>query len=418
MIMNKTTFTKNLKEFITSSTCAFTCVSTIEEKLKKQNFQKLNEEDKWSIKEGLYYVTRNDASLIAFKIPKNYKEKFLIVTSHCDTPSLLLKPSGNYIKDNYLKYNIMLYGGLLNYGWLDHPLSLAGRIIIEKNKKIEKRIVDFKHPMAIVPSVAIHLNDKANTNLDLNAQTDLQPIFAITDKENSWLQLLKKELKTNEKLLDYELFLYNCLLPETIGLESDLILSPRIDNITSVYSSLESFLETTSDNILVFCSFNNEEIGSLTREGADSNFLLDTLKRVAATLEIDVATTLAKSYHISSDNTHAVHPNHPELSDETGKAFLGKGFTIVKEISSTTDAYFSSIIKSLCKKHNIMYQDSTAKNDITGGSTLSGLSLRHVSIKSLEVGVPELAMHSSVEVANINDIYELYKMMKVFYKEI
>ncbi len=415
--MNKVTFTKNLNEFITSSTCAFTCVNTIEERLKKQNFQKLNEEDKWSIQEGLYYITRNDASLIAFKIPKNYKEKFLIITSHCDTPSLLLKPSGNYIKDNYLKYNIMPYGGLLNYGWLDHPLSLAGRIIVEKKDKIEKRIVDFKKPMAIVPSVAIHLNDKANTNLDLNTQTDLQPIFAITDKENSWLQLLKKELKTNESLLDYELFLYNCLLPETIGLENNLLLSPRIDNITSVYSSLESFLETTSDNILVFCSFNNEEIGSLTREGADSNFLLDTLKRIAASLEIEIAPTLAKSFLISSDNTHAVHPNHPELSDDTGKAFLGKGFTIVKEISSTTDAYFSSIIKSLCQKHNILYQDSTAKNDITGGSTLSGLSLRHVSVKSLEVGVPELAMHSSVEVANISDIYELYKMMKVFYKE-
>ena len=415
--MNKVTFTKNLNKFITSSTCAFTCVNTIEERLKKQNFQKLNEENKWSVQEGLYYITRNDASLIAFKIPKNYKEKFLIITSHCDTPSLLLKPSGNYIKDNYLKYNIMPYGGLLNYGWLDHPLSLAGRIIVEKKDKIEKRIVDFKKPMAIVPSVAIHLNDKANTNLDLNTQTDLQPIFAITDKENSWLQLLKKELKTNEILLDYELFLYNCLLPETIGLENDLLLSPRIDNITSVYSSLESFLETTSDNILVFCSFNNEEIGSLTREGADSNFLLDTLKRIAASLEIEIAPTLAKSFLISSDNTHAVHPNHPELSDDTGKAFLGKGFTIVKEISSTTDAYFSSIIKSLCQKHNILYQDSTAKNDITGGSTLSGLSLRHVSVKSLEVGIPELAMHSSVEVANISDIYELYKMMKVFYKE-
>ena len=416
--MNKTTFTNNLKKFITSSTCAFTCVNTIEERLKKQNFTKLNEEDNWKLNEGLFYITRNDASLVAFKIPKNYKEKFLIITSHCDTPSLLLKPSGNHIKDNYLKYNIMPYGGLLNYGWLDHPLSLAGRIIVEKKDKIEKRIVDFKKPMAIVPSVAIHLNDKANTNLDLNAQTDLQPIFAITDKEDSWSHLLEETLKPQEKLMDYELFLYNSLTPQTIGLKQDLLLSPRIDNITSVYSSLESFLETNGNNILVFCSFNNEEIGSLTREGADSNFLLDTLKRIAASLEIEIAPTLAKSFLISSDNTHAVHPNHPELSDETGKAFLGKGFTIIKEISSTTDAYFSSIIKSLCKKHNILYQDSTAKNDITGGSTLSGLSLRHVSIKSLEVGVPELAMHSSVEVANINDIYELYKMMKVFYKEI
>ena len=416
--MKKETFINNLKKFITSSTCAFTCVKEMEEILQKQNFTKLKEEEKWNLNEGLFYVTRNDASLIAFKIPKKYQEKFVIITSHCDTPSLLLKPSGNYIKDNYLKYNVMPYGGLLNYGWLDHPLSLAGRIIVGKKNKIEKRIIDFKKPIAIVPSVAIHLNEKANTNLDLNAQTDLQPILAIADKQDSWIHLIEEKLKPQETLLDYELFLYNNLSPQTIGLKDDLLLSPRIDNITSVYASLESFLETTSDNILVFCSFNNEEIGSLTREGADSNFLLDTLKRIAASLEIEIAPTLAKSFLISSDNTHAVHPNHSELSDDTGKAFLGKGFAIIKEISSTTDAYFSSIIKDLCQKHQILYQDSTAKNDITGGSTLSGLSLRHVSVKSLEVGVAELAMHSSIEVANINDIYELYKMMKIFYKKI
>ena len=177
---------------------------------------------------------------------------------------------------------------------------------------------------------------------------------------------------------------------------------------------MQSFLESDSKDALVFCAFNNEEIGSLTREGAESNFLISTLKRICTSLNLPLAPTLSNSLLISADNTHAVHPNHPELADETGKVYLNKGFAIIKEATSTTDAYFSSLIKMLCDKNHIMYQDSTLKNDITGGSTLSALTLRHVSIPSLEVGIGELAMHSSLEVASLIDIYELYKMLKVF----
>lgn len=412
--MEKEKLKMNLLKMIQESTTAFTCVNYIKAILKEKNFIELDEKEPWDLKEGNYFVTRNDASLIAFKIPEK-KEVFHIITTHCDTPALLLKPKGENIKDKFLKYNIMPYGGLLNYGWLDHPLSLAGRVMIEKENTLKKEIIDFKDTMAVVPSVAIHQNDKANTNLDLNMQIDLQPIFLQTEKIESWEKLLKKKikLKKDEQIKDYDFFLYNNTEPNI--LESELLLSPRIDNITSVSASFQSFLESNNKNINVFCTFNNEEIGSLTREGAESNFLLDTLKRIAGNLNLDIASTLAKSFIISSDNTHAVHPNHEEYKDDTGAPYMGSGFAIVKEISSTTDSYFSSILKTICEKKKIKYQDATAKNDLTGGSTLSGLSLRHVSVTSIDIGLPELAMHSSLELCSLKDYYELYKIMLEFY---
>jgi len=407
--MEKEKLKTNLIHLIENGTTAFNTVDDLKKQLEKQNFKLLSELESWNFKEGNYFVTRNDASIIAFKIPKE-KEYFSIITTHLDTPALLLKPRGENIKEKFLKYNCMPYGGLLNYGWLDHPLSLAGRIILQKENKLIKKIIDFKKTIAVIPSVAIHQNDKANTNLDLNMQIDLQPILALAEKENSWNKILKEK-----DIVDYDLFLYNNTKPMFFGEKEELLLSPRIDNLTSVSAALESFLESKSKSISVFCSFNNEEIGSLTKEGADSNFLLDTLKKIAATLNLDISTTLAKSFVISSDNTHGVHPNHQEYADDTGRAYLGDGFAIIKEPNSTTDSYFSSILKYLCKKESIKYQDSTAKNDLTGGSTLSGLSLRHVSITSIDIGLPELAMHSSMEVCSINDYFELYKIMKAFY---
>jgi len=405
---------KNLIEMIKESTTSFTCIKYIKEKLESLNFRELEETTPWELQEGNYFVTRNDASLIAFKIGKK-KEAFHIITTHSDTPALLLKPKGENVKDKFLKYNVMPYGGLLNYGWLDHPLSLAGRVIIRNENTIRKQIIDFKETVAIIPSVAIHQNEKANTNLDLNSQIDLQPIFGLTEKESTWKKILEKEikLKKDEEIVDYDLFLYNNEEPKLIN--EELLVSPRIDNITSVEASLESFLESKENNINVFCTFNNEEIGSLTREGADSNFLIDTLKRIAGSLNSDIASTLAKSFIISSDNTHAVHPNHEEFKDDTGFAYLSDGFAIVKETESTTNSYFSSIVKTICNNKKIKYQDATAKNDLTGGSTLSGLSLRHVSVTSIDVGLPQLAMHSSIEVCSIKDYEELKKMMKEFY---
>lgn len=406
-------FKSNLVDFIKSSTCCYTTILEIKKVLEAKGFIELEESKTWKELPNKFYVIRNDASIIAIELPKQKSNKFLIVSTHCDTPSLLLKPKGEYLKENYLKYNIMPYGGLLNCGWLDHPLSLAGRVLIKNKDSIKTKIIDFKKPMLIVPSVAIHQNAQANSNLDLNMQTDLQPILTISNDIKDWSKIM--DARVNEEVIDYDLFAYNIDEPRFIGLDEELLVSPRIDNLTSVYSSLEGFLNSSSSNIKVLCSFNNEETGSLSVEGADSNFLLDILKRVTAILNIDLASSLASSFIISADNTHAIHPNHAEYADDTGYLKLNEGFAIAKDPNSSTNALSSSIIKMLCKNNNIKYQDATAKNDISGGSTLSTISLRHVSILSVDVGIGQLSMHSSLETCSINDIYELYKMLKAFY---
>ena len=410
--MNKL-FKEKLVDFISNSTCSFTCVKEIQNILNNKGFIELKENKKWNLNNNKYYIIRNDASIIAFIIPKIIDNSFYIITSHLDTPSLLLKPNGSYNKEGYLKYNVMPYGGLLNYGWLDHILSLSGRIIIKNKNKLKTKIIDFKEPLLVIPSVAIHQNSNANSNLDLNMQIDLQPILDLSNNSNIWNKLLNKKIK--EEIIDYELFAYNLDKPKFIGINKDILVSPRIDNLTSVYSSLNAFLDSNNDNIKVFCSFNNEEIGSLTQEGADSNFLLDILKRIASELKIDITKSLANSYVISSDNTQSIHPNHSEYADDTGVAYLNKGLTIIKESMSVTNSMSSSIIKVICDKNKIKYQDATSKNDISTGSTLSSLSLRHVSVLSIDVGISQLAMHSSLEICSYNDIKELYKMMTSFY---
>ncbi len=413
--MKEEKFIKELMAFIQKATCSFTTVKTIKEILKKANFKELEETDHWQLQPGNYFVTRNDATLIAFTIPKNYEERYQIVSSHCDTPALELKPNGEYQKNNYLKYNIMPYGGLLNYGWLDRPLSLAGRIILKKENILEKKIIDVEQAIAIIPSVAIHQNAQANNSLDLNMQTDLQPILAINNK-NTFLNYLQKILKTKANIIDYDLFFYNIEEPKQIGFTKELLIAPRIDNITSTYATLQGFLENNNNSINVYVTFNNEEIGSLTKEGAESSFLLDILKRIATSLKLDLSKTLANSFIISSDNTHAIHPNHNEYMDDTGNLQLNNGIAIIKEITSTTDGYFSSILKQICQEANASFQDATTKNDLSTGSTLSGLSLRHVSVSSIDIGIPQLAMHSSFECCGCHDIYDLYKTIQKFYK--
>lgn len=411
--MKNKKFINELMSFIQNCTCSFTSVEEIKKTLIKNGYVELKEEKEWELKSNKIFVTRNDASIIAVQIPEIINNSFSIITTHCDTPALLLKPNGAFIKNKYLKYNIAPYGGLLNYGWLDHPLSIAGRVIIKKNNRLLSKIIDLKKPFMIVPSVAIHQNDAANSNLDLNMQTDLQPIVGLSKDKKQWESIIEEEIK--EKIIDYDLFAYNIDNSFLLGKEKELLVSPRIDNLTSVYSGLNSFLNSTSSNIKIFCSFNNEETGSLSEEGADSNFLLNVLKRICSCLNINIASALRNSFIINSDNTHAIHPNHEEFADDTGILYLGEGFSVIREEGSATSGLSSSIIQSICKKHKIKYQVSTSKNDIAGGSTLSAINLRHVSVLSADIGIPQLAMHSSLEVACITDIINLYRFMESFY---
>ena len=405
-------FNQDLINFLKNGTCIFTCIKTIKEILLNNNFQELTEEEIWNLEKGKYFVIRNDATIIAFSIG-NKRSKFKIVSTHGDTPSFIIKPASEFYENGYLKLNIAPYGGILNYGFMDRPMSIAGRIIIKKQNTYKKKIIDLKEAVAIIPSIAIHQNDAANSNLDLNTEIDLMPIVSL-NKKDTLEDLIRNYSQVKDKLFEYDLFLYNKEEPTIIN--NTFLASPRIDNLSCTYAGLTSFLKSKSEDINVFVVFNSEEIGSNTLEGADSNFLIDTLKKICANLELDLTTTLNQSIILNADNTHARHPNHEELSDYTNTPPLNSGIMIMKETSSSTNSVSASIFKHIVESENIQYSYYTSRNDYATGSTLAGVSLKHLSINSLDIGLVMLAMHSSYEVIGIKDTYLLYKALKRFYE--
>lgn len=416
--MNYKKYNEELFNFINNATCSFTGVETIKNILLDNNFQELHENEFWDLSQNKkFFLTRNDASIIAFTLGNN--DKFNITCTHIDTPSFTIKPKNTLYEKNYLKINVAPYGGLLDYAWLDEPLSISGRIIIKKENTYYKKIIDFKKNLLCIPSVAIHQNNNANTNLSLNEQIDMLPIISLKETKDPLKDLIRKELSLNknEEICDYDLFLYATEKPTYFGLENEFIISPRLDDLSCTYSALKAFIkQNKNDNINIFCSFNSEEIGSLTTEGADSSFLMDVLKKIAGQLEKDISILISNSTILSADNTHATHPNHPDNSDFNNEALLNQGIVISKDCSSTTNSITSSIFKGICEQANVPYQDFVTKNDMTSGSTLSGISLRHVSIDSIDIGLGQLAMHSAKEIVGSKDSYYLYLAFKKFYE--
>lgn len=406
-------FNNELLSFLNNGTCSYTNTKNIINILKNNNYIYLKENELWNLTPGKYFTIRNDTSIIAFNINKEIKESFNIICTHNDTPSFTIKPNPEYYENGYLKLNIAPYGGILNYGFMDRPLGIAGRIILKNGKTLTKKIIDTKKPVAIIPSIAIHQNDTANSNLDLNTEIDLIPIISL-NKNNSLNKLLKKELNLKNDIYDYDLYLYNT--EEAKIINNEFIFSPRIDNLTCTYAALKSFINNFNNSINVLVVFNSEEIGSNTFEGADSNFLIDTLKRISASLNINITNALSSSIIISADNTHARHPNHDDLSDHTNTPPLNSGILIMKETNGTTNSISSSIFKTILEKEKIPYSYYTSRNDFQTGGTQAGASLKHLSINSLDVGMSMLAMHSSNEIIGIKDTYYLYKAFKSFYK--
>ncbi len=405
-------FNQELIKFLKEGTCIFTCIKTIKTILQKNNYQELTEKDTWELTKGKYFIIRNDASLIAFSIG-NKAQKFKIISTHGDTPSFSIKPNPQYDENGYLKLNVAPYGGILNYGFMDRPMSIAGRIITKKKNTYHKEIIDLKEAVAIIPSIAIHQNDKANSNLDLNTEIDLMPILSL-NKKQTLEKIIEENSNIKDNIFEYDLFLYN--KEEPVIINNEFLASPRIDNLSCTFAGLEAFLKSKGNDINLFVVFNSEEIGSNTWEGADSNFLIDTLKKICANLNLDLTQMLDQSIIMNADNTHARHPNHDELSDHTNTPPLNSGIMIMKETNSSTNSISASIFKHICESEEIKYSYYTSRNDYATGSTLAGASLKHLSINSLDIGLVMLAMHSSFEVIGLDDTYLLYKALKKFYE--
>ncbi len=419
-------YDKACLSFIDRSVSCFHVIENMEKKLLESGFLKLDEKDAWKLKAGKsYYVTRAGSSLAAFKIPSGEWTGFHIAASHSDSPSFKLKTNPEMkVEDKYLRLNTEGYGGMIYSTWFDRCLSVAGRLVCKEADGLKSVNVNMDEDLLVIPSLAIHMNREANKGMEFNPQTDLLPLMGCSGAKGSLFKRLSEQTKVKEAdILGSDLFLYVREKGKLAGMEKELMIAPRLDDLECVYASMEAIADTQPESYCSMCVvFNNEEVGSLTRCGAASTFLKDTLERIGESLgksKSDYLRLLADSFVISADNAHALHPNRPEKADPENRPVLNGGIVIKHHGSQkyATDAYSEAVMKSLCQKAQVPYQDYHNRSDIPGGSTLGNISTGQVSIPTVDIGLPQLAMHSAVETAGSRDVGYLVQVLKKFYQE-
>lgn len=414
---------KDLMDFLDSSVTMFHAINECEKVLQRSGFTYLPENEKWNINKGKYYTKRNSSSLIAFDIAEG-DYRFQISAAHSDSPTFKLKDRPVIEANGYLKLNVEGYGGMINATWLDKPLTLAGRVMVNTDKGIETRLLHIDRDLLIIPNVPIHFNREINKGFAFNNQVDMLPILSAGNlKEADFDNILAKELGIEaEAILAKDLYLVNRQKAAIIGFDNELISSGRLDDLECVYTSLRGFVEAENKNhINVFAVFDNEEVGSVTKQGAMSTFLASTLDRVNTALgksKEEYYRAIAKSILISCDNAHAVHPNYPELFDVKNRPVLNQGIAIKESANQkyTTDAFSRAILKKILEKKNIPYQTFANRSDIAGGSTLGNLSNTVVSMNAVDIGLPQLAMHSAYETAGAKDVGYAFETLKAFFE--
>ncbi len=422
--MNK----KNLQKlftFIDESPTSFHAVANLEQMLEKKGFIRLTERERWKIKaEGKYYVNRNGSSLIAFTIPRERPSGFHMVASHSDSPCFKLKESPEIAADHfYTKLNVEKYGGMILSTWLDRPLSVAGRIVVRDSDGLRGCLVDLNRDTAIIPNIAIHMNRDMNKGIEYNPQTDMQPIIGeASDKGSFWKHIAKAAGVKEKDILGSDLFLYNRDKCRLIGVDDAFIAGPRLDDLLCAYAGIAALGDRMSMNYVNLCAaFDNEEVGSGTKQGAASTFLRDVLERICGGLGIggeEYRCMIADSFLISADNAHALHPNNPGKADETNRPSLNGGIVIKYHGSQryATDAYSAAVMKEICSRAAVPYQSYANRSDIPGGSTLGNIAMSQVSVNTVDIGLPQLAMHSALETAGTKDIEYLIEALAAFYQ--
>lgn len=420
--MSGTDYVKKMLTFIQSSPTCYHAVENAGRELEKAGYGQLQENERWELAMGgKYYVTRNGSSLIAFQLPTGKPKGFHMIASHGDSPCFKLKESPEIrMEDAYVKLNVEKYGGMILSTWLDRPLSVAGRVVLTGGAGV--RNVAISRDLLVIPNLAIHMNPDINKGMEYNVQNDMLPLYAEGGSGKPFMELVAEEIGIlPEDILGSDLFLYNREKGRRFGARGEFVCAPRLDDLACVYTSLQAMLRgkpETYANLLVI--FDNEEVGSTTKQGAASTFLQDTLMRIVESLKMkreDYSRLLADSFMISADNAHAVHPNHPEKADPTNRPYLNRGIVIKHHGSQkyTTDAVSAAVIKNICIQAGVPWQNYANRSDIAGGSTLGNISAAQVPVSTADVGLAQLAMHSAYETAGAEDIGYMIRMMEHFY---
>ncbi len=435
---------KEMLEFIEKSPSCFHAVANVKKLLEEQDFTELKERQDWTLEAGKgYYVTRNDSSMIAFRLPGSEAlesntadavragekvEGFHMVAAHSDSPSFKIKESPeSTVEGHYVRLNTEKYGGMILSTWLDRALSVAGRVAVQEKDCIVTKLVNIDKDLLVIPNVAIHMNRDMNRGVEYNPQVDMLPLFADCGSGEKKSSLMKRVAKAagvkQEEILGHDLYLYTREKGRILGENGEFVLSPRLDDLQCVFAAAKAFSKSIPEHYINVCAvFDNEEVGSGTKQGADSTFLEDTLFRISEALGADRSRYLqwiAGSFLISADNAHAVHPNHPEKADPTNRPYLNGGIVIKYHGSQkyATDALSAARMKALCRQAGVPFQSYANRSDIPGGSTLGNISTAHVSVSSVDIGLPQLAMHSAVETAGMKDTGYAVEVFRVFYGE-
>ena len=407
--------TNELFEFIQKSPSPYHAINEIKSALTACGYVELSEAETWNLTEGgKYFVIRGGSSLVSFR----YKKRaggFMICASHSDSPAFKLKMTPESV-GAYTRLQVEKYGGMIYYSWFDRPLSLAGRVVLKTDDGIEAKLVNIDRDLAVIPSVAIHMNRTVNDGCKFNPALDLLPLVGSADSSGSIMRAVSEVAGVAEDaIISHDLFLYNREAGKRIGVNGEYFLSPRIDNLECVFASLKAYMkEEQSSAIPVLAVFDNEEVGSETKQGAASGFLYDTLFRIGGA---ELQPMLKNSFMVSCDNAHAKHPNHPELADADNAPIMNGGIVIKWNAGQkyTTDAISSAVFETLCKRCGAKTQTFYTRADMLSGSTLGSISNTKVSISTVDVGLPQLAMHSASETAGTVDLSEMIKALTEFY---
>ena len=454
---------QKLFTFIEESPSQYHAVDTMRKHLEAAGYEQLLESEAWKLKSGgKYYVIRSGSSLIAFRIPaqdsQNYRG-FQIVASHSDSPSFKIKtnPEMN-VEEHYVKLNVEKYGGMLCAPWFDRPLSVAGRLIVKENNRLVTKLINVDRDLVMIPNLAIHMNREANKGYDYNIQKDMLPLYGCGEAKGKFMKQIAEAANVKEDaILASDLFLYNRMKGSIWGACEEFISSPKLDDLQCVFSSLEAFLQSEeplpSENVQaneqsedirknvqaneqsedirknvingksipVHCVFDNEEVGSGTKQGAASTFLADTLIRINHAMGRDEAgyrQSIANSFMLSADNAHGVHPNHTDKACPTNRPYPGNGVVIKYSANQkyTTDAVSAAVFEEICNRANVPYQIYVNRSDILGGSTLGNISTTQVPVNTVDIGLAQLAMHSPYETGSVKDTDYMIQAMKTFFE--
>lgn len=426
-------FAQELIDFIYDSPSSFHAADNAAKILSKNGFAELKEEDSWKLeKGGKYYVMKNHSALIAFIIGKGRLEEagFKLIGAHTDSPCFRIKPAAEMVAENhYVKLNTETYSGPILSTWMDRPLSAAGRVTLRSKDPLnpDTRLVNIKKPILVIPNLAIHMNRAVNQGVELNKQKDMLPLLSLVneslEKGNYLLNTIAKELEVEAaSIIDFDLFLYEYEKGTIVGLNDEFISSPRLDDLAMVHAGITAIAgaePAESTNVMV--CFDNEDVGSSSKQGADSPMLSSILERIVLAMGGDregYFRAIAKSFMISADMAHAVHPNVGEKHDPQNRPLINKGpvIKLSANMKYTTDSNSGAVYSELCKSAEIPVQIFVNRSDEAGGSTIGPITANHLHIRSVDIGNPSLAMHSIRELAGVLDHSYVTKSFEAFYK--